>query len=172
LRCLGAYDWFFPTLDQCVTHLGLVKSHRTLVAEHAQKAEALLAPALFQHIMGSIKDGNHPAALSAAVVFIEDRLRNKIGPAGQDLAGSDLVVKAYKNPGLLTPPLAFAENPRENAFLLVKGWFGLVRNLHGHQASFPMSFDEAFAQLAGANYVLWLIENSTAKPPPGAPAAP
>ncbi|HWA25977.1 MAG TPA: TIGR02391 family protein [Lacunisphaera sp.] len=160
VRCQGDYDWFRPCLNLCIERLALRKTAATQLAEFVQKAEASLSPALFGHIKGSLRDGNHPAALSAAVVFIEDRLRTKLNGAGTLLTGADLVLHAFKNPGVLTPPLALAGNPEDNAYLLMRGWFGLVRNLHGHQTSIPLSHDEAFAQLAGANYVLWLIENS------------
>ncbi len=165
VRCLGDFDWFRPKLTACIDRLGLRKSAATKLAEFNQKAEASLSPALYGYIMGSLRDGNFSGALSSAVVYIEDRLRTKLNQPGNQMAGADLVTYAFKNPGVLTPPLAHAGNPEDNAFLLIRGWFGLVRNLHGHQASMPITLDEAFAQLAGANYVLWLIENSTGRTP-------
>jgi hypothetical protein len=76
------------------------------------------------------------------------------------MVGSKLAVHVFKNPAVLVPPLAYAENAQENAFLLIRGWFGLVRNLHGHQVSMPIDPNEAYSHLMGANYVLWIIENS------------
>ncbi len=163
LRCIGAEGWFMPTFERCIADLGLVRTKAQQIQDFYARSEAVLAPHLFEHIKGSLRDGNYSAALSATVVFIEDRLRTKLSLAGQQLTGSDLAVYAFKTPGSLLPPLGYAGNAQDNAFILIKGWIGLVRNLHGHQATVPMSFEEAFAQLSGANYILWIIDCSRIK---------
>jgi len=169
-QCHGDFKSFNHEFNICIKLLDLKISHQQRIEDLHEKIKGVLSPRLFSHIGPLIKEGNYSAALSAAVVFVEDALRVRIGAAGNGLTGSDLALYGYKNPGILVPPLAHVTNAQDNAFILIKGWFGLVRNLHGHQALSSISLDEGFDQLLGANYVLWIIENSKRSAQPGSRA--
>jgi hypothetical protein len=163
IKCLGDWDWFRPIFDRWAPNLGLQLTESQVTKDFVLKLQSSLSDELFDLIKAPLDVGQHTVALSAAVVFIEDRLRRKLGPGAIGMTGPDLSVYAFKNPGVLRPPLAGATNAEEGAFLILKGWFGLVRNLHGHQTSFAMTHNEVRAQLNGCNYVLWLIDNSVVK---------
>ncbi|MEO6002292.1 MAG: TIGR02391 family protein [Opitutus sp.] len=160
----GDRESFEPVFRLCVDRLGLRRTTADNLAEKVSTLKHVLDSKLFAHIEGALKSGQLTAALSAAVVYVEDRLRNKVGAAGAGLTGVDLAICAFKNPGLLIPPLSLANNAQDSAHLLVRGWIGLVRNLHGHQAAIPLTQEDACAQLLGVNYVLWIVENSKPKP--------
>lgn len=163
IKVFGEYDSFSRTFDRFVSELGLAKTRHQLLSERLELWRQTTDPKLIHHISGALAAGNFASAFSSAVVYIEDRLRAKIGVHGNGLTGVDLAQAAYKSPGLLSPPLSYASNPEDNAHLMVRGWMGLVRNLHGHIASIEMSLEEADAQLSGMNYILWIIENSKTK---------
>lgn len=163
IKVFGEYTNFSRYLERFVDELGLVKTHSELLREKFDLWRGSIDPALFRHISGALIAGNFGSAFSSAVVYIEDRLRSKIGPQGTGLTGMDLVQAAYKNPGLLHPPLSLANSPEEYAHLMIRGWIGLVRNLHGHIANVDFSLEQANAQLSGMNYILWVIENSKPK---------
>lgn len=163
LKCSGDWNWFADIFERWIRNLLASPTQAQLLTDLIDRLRASLAQDLFAYVEPSLKAGKYTAALSAAVVFVEDRLRSKLGAAGVGLTGAELALYAFKNPGKLRPPLAHATNADENAFILFKGWFGLVRNLHGHQVSFSMSHDEVFAQLSGCSYIVWLIDNSVIK---------
>lgn len=164
IKVFGEYDSFSRIFDKLVSELGLVKTKGQLLSEKLELWRETIDQKLFEHIRGALGAGNFGSAFSSAVVYIEDRLRAKVGTHGIGLTGGDLVQAAFKSPGLLSPPLSYANNPEDNAHLMMRGWMGLVRNLHGHIASVNMSLEEADAQLSGMNYILWVIENSKLKP--------
>ncbi|PTY03015.1 hypothetical protein DB347_22735 [Opitutaceae bacterium EW11] len=164
ISVFGEYDSFSRIFDRFVSELGLVKTQRQLLNDRLGLWRETIDRKLFEHISGALGAGNFGSAFSSAVVYVEDRLRAKIGTHGTGLTGVELVQAAFKNPGLLSPPLSYANNPEDNAHLMVRGWMGLVRNLHGHIASVAISLEEADAQLSGMNYMLWVIENSKLKP--------
>ncbi len=163
ITVFGEDSCFAGVFGEFASELGLVKSPQQLLTERLELWRKNTDPKLFHHISGALDAGNFGSAFSSAVVYIEDRLRAKIGGRGVGLTGADLVQVAYKSPGLLSPPLSFANSPEDNAHLMIRGWMGLVRNLHGHIASVNLSLDEANAQLSGMNYILWVIENSKVK---------
>jgi hypothetical protein len=164
IKVFGEYDSFSRIFDRFVNELGLVKTQRQLLSERLVLWRATIDRRLFEHISGALGAGKFGSAFSSAVVYVEDRLRAKLGTHGVGLTGVELVQAAYKSPGLLSPPLSYANNPEDNAHLMMRGWMGLVRNLHGHIASVTMTLEEADAQLSGINYILWVIENSKLKP--------
>lgn len=161
LKYHGDWEWFREILERWVTNLRLKPTEYSQESVLLNKIKSSISAELWGHIEPILRAANYSAALTAAVVFTEDCLRKRLGPPARDLAGADLCIYAFRTPGIFTPPLAGATNAEENAFLLLKGWFGLVRNLHGHQASVEMTDAEVFAQLNGCNYVLWIITNST-----------
>lgn len=160
----GNHEDFYFIYKICIEGLGLTKSQSQLLKEKNENWSSMLDPSLWDHISGALNQGRFSSALSAAVVFVEDRLRAKISPAGQRLTAADLAQAAYKSPGILIPPLSIANNSNDNAFLMIRGWIGLVRNLHGHHSSINMTLDEVNAQLSGLNYMLWVIQNSSVRP--------
>lgn len=163
IKCHGDWDWFGPILDRWALSLELRPAEQTLTKDFTAELQASLSADLFEVVKAPLGVGQYAVALTAAVVFVEDRLRRKLGPDAAGMTGSNLSVHAFKNPGLLTPPLAGAVGAEEGAFLILKGWFSLVRNLHGHQTAFAMSREEVRAQLFGCDYILWLIDNSVLK---------
>lgn len=160
-KCLGDWDWFGQILDRWTFNLRLAPSEYQVAKDFELALQSSLSAELFDVIKAPLKAGQHTAALTVAVVYIEDKLRLKMMPDAAGMTGSDLSALAFKNPGLLTPPLAGATNAKDGAYLLLKGWFSLVRNLHGHQTSFVITREEARVQLHGCNYILWLINRST-----------
>ncbi len=160
----GNHECFKSIYNICIEALGLIKSPQQLLNEKNESWSIMLDPFLWGHISGALHQGRFASALSSAVVYVEDRLRSKIAPAGQGLTGADLAQVAYKSPGILIPPLSIANNSSDNAFLMIRGWIGLVRNLHGHHSSISMTLDEVNAQLSGLNYMLWVIQNSSVRP--------
>jgi len=163
LHVHGDFDSFDRLFQGWITQLALRKTAAQELQELVSTLRPVFAPALFTHVEGSLKSGQLAAALSAAVVYVEDRLRSKVAPAGDGLTGTELALVAFKKPGLLVPPLSLANNAEDGVYLLLRGWMGLVRNLHGHQSSIPLSLDEAKAQLLGINYVFWVIDNAQKK---------
>lgn len=160
----GLPEHFRTEVDFCIERLGLRKSRNQIVAENYGRCGDILQPSLFRHVNGSLKEGNYAASLSAAVVLVEDTLRGKVGSRGVNATGGQLAEIAYKAPGILIPPLPLATNAQDSAFLLLRGWFGYVRNLHGHQSSVPMTTEQGFSQILGVNYALWIVENSVQRP--------
>lgn len=163
IKCHGDWDWFIAIFDRWIANLGLKPTDSQLAEDLVARLRASLSKTLFSHVQAPLTAGQHTMALSAAVIFIEDRLRTKLGPGAVGMTGSDLSLYAFKNPGIMRPPLAGATNAEDGAYMVLKGWFTLVRNLHGHQTSFIMSRDEVFAQLIGCDYILWLIDSSVIK---------
>jgi hypothetical protein len=96
-------------------------------------------PDLVALVDAHVKAGNYDAAITNTVVHIEDFLRNAIIKAGTVSAtgetGDTLANLAYGSAGVLNPPATKANQAKQGAYFIVKGWVAYSRNAWGHKTN-------------------------------------
>ena len=110
-----------------------------------------LDPGLSNVVMQLLNDGHYDNAVLEAYKFIETRLNEYIGTAGE--FGTQLIAKCFDpNTGILTD-YGLPLKEREGFLLLAKGAHQFIRNPRGHRRM-AASFEEALDFVLLANLIL------------------
>jgi hypothetical protein len=151
---------------------GEMERHETMLlmdnARRMLKHETMSA-----QVLPSLANRHFDVALRTASSIVEDSLRQKCLSAGRSEAagqtGPELAVTAFHpDRGCLTPPWPVATEAQHGAQLMFQGFFLYLRNAFTHRA--VVLADDAVAAFGGlalCDFLLYVIENSTARPSAG-----